>query len=189
MTLAVIPESMYDDGMREAKQAGAKLGVDVVFVRGSMAMQRGDQLMRINGVYDAAAKRAVVSATDIQYDGGQLAQHELFHVRANSDPALVQQALQKVRETFGEEAFEQVAREYVQSYSGAYQSMEDVYEEVLADAYAGMNRFRAGATQFAETVQSEVQQSERAYEPRRPRRRRGGARRGDFRLRKNGMRK
>lgn len=165
VTLAVIPESMYDDGMREAKQAGANLGVDVVFVRGSMAMQRGDQLMRINGVYDAAAKRAVVSATDIQYDGGQLAQHELFHVRANKDPALVQQALQKVRETFGEEAFEQVAREYVQSYSGAYQSMEDVYEEVLADAYAGMNRFRAGATQFAEAVQSEVQQSERASEP------------------------
>lgn len=165
VTLAVIPESMYDDGMREAKQAGAKLGVDVVFVRGSMAMQRGDQLMRINGVYDAAAKRAVVSATDIQYDGGQLAQHELFHVRANKNPALVQQALQKVRETFGEEAFEQVAREYVQSYSGAYQSMEDVYEEVLADAYASMNRFRAGATQFTETVQGEVQQSERASEP------------------------
>lgn len=165
VTLAVIPESMYDDGMRAARQAGAELGVDVVFVRGSMAMQRGDQLMRINGVYDAAAKRAVVSATDIQYDGGQLAQHELFHVRANSDPALVQQALRKVRETFGEEAFEQVAREYVQSYSGAYQSMEDVYEEVLADAYAGMNRFRAGATQFTETVQSEVQQSERTSEP------------------------
>lgn len=165
VTLAVIPESMYDDGMRAAKQAGAELGVDVVFVRGSMAMQRGDQLMRINGVYDAAAKRAVVSTTDIQYDGGKLAQHELFHVRANKDPALVQQALQKVRETFGEEAFEQVAREYVQSYSGAYQSMEDVYEEVLADAYAGMNRFRAGATQFAEAVQSEVQQSERASEP------------------------
>lgn len=165
VTLAVIPESMYDDGMREAKQAGAELGVDVVFVRGSMAMQRGDQLMRINGVYDAATKRAVVSATDIQYDGGQLAQHELFHVRANKDPALVQQALQKVRETFGEEAFEQVAREYVQSYSGAYQSMEDVYEEVLADAYAGMNRFRAGATQFTEAVQSEVQQSERVSEP------------------------
>lgn len=165
VTLAVIPESMYDDGMRAARQAGAELGVDVVFVRGSMAMQRGDQLMRINGVYDAAAKRAVVSATDIQYDGGQLAQHELFHVRANRDPALVQQALQKVRETFGEEAFEQVAREYVQSYSGAYQSMEDVYEEVLADAYAGMNRFRAGATQFTETVQSEVQQSERTSEP------------------------
>lgn len=165
VTLAVIPESMYDDGMRAAKQAGAELDVDVVFVRGSMAMQRGDQLMRINGVYDAAAKRAVVSATDIQYDGGQLAQHELFHVRANKDPALVQQALQKVRETFGEEAFEQVAREYVQSYSGAYQSMEDVYEEVLADAYAGMNRFRAGATQFTEAVQSEVQQSERASEP------------------------
>ena len=165
VTLAVIPESMYDDGMRAAKQAGAELGVDVVFVRGSMAMQRGDQLMRINGVYDAAAKRAVVSATDIQYDGGQLAQHELFHVRANKNPALVQQALQKVRETFGEEAFEQVAREYVQSYSGAYQSMEDVYEEVLADAYAGMNRFREGATQFTEAVQSEVQQSERASEP------------------------
>lgn len=165
VTLAVIPESMYDDGMRAAKQAGAELDVDVVFVRGSMAMQRGDQLMRINGVYDAAAKRAVVSATDIQYDGGQLAQHELFHVRANKDPALVQQALQKVRETFGEEAFEKVAREYVQSYSGAYQSMEDVYEEVLADAYAGMNRFRAGATQFTETVQGEVQQSERASEP------------------------
>lgn len=165
VTLAVIPESMYDDGMRAAKQAEAELGVDVVFVRGSMAMQRGDQLMRINGVYDAAAKRAVVSATDIQYDGGQLAQHELFHVRGNRDPDLVQQALQKVRETFGEEAFEQVAREYVQSYSGAYQSMEDVYEEVLADAYAGMNRFRAGATQFTEAVQSEVQQSERASEP------------------------
>lgn len=165
VTMAVVPESMYDDGMRAAKQAGAELGVDVVFVRGSMAMQRGDQLMRINGVYDAAAKRAVVSATDIQYDGGQLAQHELFHVRANKDPALVQQALQKVRETSGEEAFEQVAREYVQSYSGAYQSMEDVYEEVLADAYAGMNRFRAGATQFTETVQGEVQQSERASEP------------------------
>lgn len=165
VTLAVIPESMYDDGMRAAKQAGAELGVDVVFVRGSMAMQRGDQLMRINGVYDAAAKRAVVSATDIQYDGGQLAQHELFHVRANKNPALVQQTLQKVRETFGEEAFEQVAREYVQSYSGAYQSMEDVYEEVLADAYAGMNRFREGATQFTEAVQSEVQQSERASEP------------------------
>ena len=165
VTLAVIPESMYDDGMRAAKQAGAELGVDVVFVRGSMAMQRGDQLMRINGVYDAEAKRAVVSATDIQYDGGKLAQHELFHVRANKDPALVQQALQKVRETFGEEAFEQVAREYVQSYSGAYQSMEDVYEEVLADAYAGMNRFRAGATQFTEAVRGEVQQSERVSEP------------------------
>ena len=167
VTLAVIPAEMYTDGMRAAVQEAESLGVQLRYVRGSMAMSSEEGGLRsINGVYDPESRTAVISATTLQYEPEQLAQHELYHAKVRDDPEIRQEALRKIREMYGAEAFEAVAQAYVQAYGGVYDGMDAVYEEVLADAYAGMNRFRAGATQFGEAVRGAAQQqSESAAEP------------------------
>ncbi len=106
-------------------------------------------------VYDPEAKKIVAKADSVSFDPEQLIEHELFHDRANGRPELVRKIADEIRKNFDEAEFNRIAERYLQTYRGAVDgSTETVEEEILADAYAGMNRFRdMNTAQYRETVQ------------------------------------
>lgn len=73
-------------------------------------------------------------------DGGL---HEYYHALVSMGKANVEQTVQEIREKFSPEEYERIVEQYLKDYRGAYEGdmIEDIYEELLADAYAGMNRF------------------------------------------------
>ena len=106
-------------------------------------------------VYDPETKKIVAKADSVSFDPEQLIEHELFHDRANGRPELVRKIADEIRKNFDEAEFNRIAERYLQTYRGAVDgSTETVEEEILADAYAGMNRFRdMNTAQYRETVQ------------------------------------
>ena len=73
----------------------------------------------------------------------------------------VKQIVEGIRKKYSTDEFERIVQQYLLDYRGAYEGddMEMIYEEVLADAYAGMNRFATvkSAVQYQDTVRSQTQ--------------------------------
>ena len=78
------------------------------------------------------------------YEPEQIAQHELYHALIAKGEANVELTLQLLRNEFSDEQLMEIAREYEKLYFGVYDSGADVWEEIFADAYSGMNRFGTG---------------------------------------------
>lgn len=142
--------------MRKAAEKAEKSGVSVTYISGSLNVKGEDgEYYPADAVTDLETRRIVAKADDVSFDPEQLIEHELFHDRANGRPELVREIADEIRKNFDEAEFNRIAERYLQTYRGAVDgSTETVEEEILADAYAGMNRFRdMNAAQYRETVQ------------------------------------
>ena len=153
---AVIPEDRYEPEMQKAAERARQAGVSVTYVAGPLNVTgRDGEYYGAEAVYDPEAKKIVAKADSVSFDPEQLIEHELFHDRANGRPELVRKIADEIRKNFDEAEFNRIAERYLQTYRGAVDgSTETVEEEILADAYAGMNRFRdMNTAQYRETVQ------------------------------------
>lgn len=142
--------------MQKAAERARQVGVSVTYVAGPLNVTgRDGEYYGAEAVYDPEAKKIVAKADSVSFDPEQLIEHELFHDRANGRPELVREIADEIRKNFDEAEFNRIAELYLQTYRGAVDgSTETVEEEILADAYAGMNRFRSTNTaQYRETVQ------------------------------------
>ena len=87
--------------------------------------------------------------------------HEYYHALLNMGKANVEQTVQEIKEKFSPEEFDRLVEQYLKDYRGAYEGnkTEDIYEELLADAYAGMNRFaqEKSAVQYQDIVRDQTQ--------------------------------
>ena len=87
--------------------------------------------------------------------------HEYYHALVYRGVANVEQTVQEIREKFSTDGFDQIVEQYLKDYRGAYEGnkTEDIYEELLADAYAGMNRFaqEKSAVQYQDIVRDQTQ--------------------------------
>ena len=87
--------------------------------------------------------------------------HEYCHALVNMGKANVEQTVQEIKEKFSQEEFDRLVEQYLKDYRGAYEGnkTEDIYEELLADAYAGMNRFaqEKSAVQYQDVVRDQTQ--------------------------------
>ena len=83
----------------------------------------------------------------------QIVEHELFHAAAETDPQLVEDVKEVVRERMTEAEFDGVMADYETAYSKvqdfsdwtAEKIAEYLYQEIAADAYAGLNAFAGNA--------------------------------------------
>ena len=153
---AVIPEDRYEPEMQKAAERARQAGVSVTYVAGPLNVTgRDGEYYGAEAVYDPEAKKIVAKADSVSFDPERLIEHELFHDRANGRPELVREIADEIRKNFDEAEFNRIAELYLQTYRGAVDgSTETVEEEILADAYAGMNRFRdMNTAQYRETVQ------------------------------------
>ena len=79
----------------------------------------------------------------------QIVEHELFHAAAETDPQLVEDVKEVVQERMSEAEFDTMMADYAAAYSKvqdfsdwtAEQIAEYLYQEITADAYAGLNYF------------------------------------------------
>lgn len=79
----------------------------------------------------------------------QIVEHELFHAAAETEPQLVEDVKEVVRERMSEAEFDTMMADYAAAYSKVQdfsgwtpeQIAEYLYQEIAADAYAGINYF------------------------------------------------
>ncbi len=111
-----------------------------------------------NGIFVQADNRSATAE--------QIADHEIFHSYAQSDPGLVRAVEEAVVDRFSREELDQITDQYIMALRGivdaaqlnemdgaAYaQALEEAKNEILADAFAGINAFGAQAADYQETV-------------------------------------
>ena len=120
---------------------------------------RGDEGRQ--GLFRAGTNEVWASVSSAHFTPGQLALHEYYHALVSMGKANVEQTVQEIKEKFSPEEFERIVEQYLEDYRGAYEGdkIEDIYEELLADAYAGMNRFakEKSAAQYQDVVRDQIQ--------------------------------
>jgi len=148
----ILPDAAWNDAERSLKNdIRNDTGMELVLVSGGMEVQTPDGLRTANGVI--TGDKLVAQADNAYFTAIQIGMHEWYHAKARRNPALVRDTRNEIRAAKSGAELDAISGAYAQSYDGMYGGIyEWVLEEVFADAYAGMNRFGAGAPQYADTV-------------------------------------
>lgn len=167
-----MPEELYTQKMRDAaREVEDELGVKVVYFKGTLIREDASRRMRRTaGFFDTTRNEIWATVGSELFEPEQLVLHEKYHAFVAEKRADVMQTVDRIMEQFDVDELEALVQRYVRAYAGVYdnESIEDIYEELLADAYAGMNRFgdTQNATQYQqavkENVRSETRENERA---------------------------
>ncbi len=165
-TVRVLPEDAWDGALRIiARQVRRETGLPVRFTLGPMeAAGSGGRTCQVRGAFNENG--IFVQADNRSATAEQIADHEIFHSYAQSDPGLVQAVEEAVVDRFSREELDQITDQYIMALRGivdaaqlnemdgaAYaQALEEAKNELLADAFAGINAFGAQAADYQETV-------------------------------------
>lgn len=95
---------------------------------------------------------------DANLSARKIAYHEMFHDMVKTDSSLQADMVKKINEHYGEGKLETIVRDYVSQYGWTQASEEEILNEILADAYAGIDIYEdlemnyEGATQVSADV-------------------------------------
>lgn len=139
--VGIVPVRKYTQAMKQAQREAKEQGVKTTFVVGTMSIKGEDgEYHNTDAMFDAESGRIFVSVSSI-YEPEVLMEHELFHAKVHAAEVDLVTALESVSENMTAEEYTEIVEQYMKAYRGAYDSDAAVYEEILADAYAGLNRF------------------------------------------------
>ena len=139
--VGIVPVRKYTQAMKQAQREAKEQGVKTTFVVGTMSIKGEDgEFHNTDAMFDAESGRIFVSVSSI-YEPEVLMEHELFHAKVHAAEVDLVTALESVSENMTAEEYTEIVEQYMKAYRGAYDSDAAVYEEILADAYAGLNRF------------------------------------------------
>ena len=139
--VGIVPVRKYTQAMKQAQREAKEQGVKTTFVVGTMSIKGEDgEFHNTDAMFDAESGRIFVSVSSI-YEPEVLMEHELFHAKVHAAEVDLVTALESVCENMTAEEYTEIVEQYMKAYRGAYDSDAAVYEEILADAYAGLNRF------------------------------------------------
>nr|DAH12370.1 MAG TPA: Large polyvalent protein associated domain 23 [Bacteriophage sp.] len=152
---AVIPEERYDEGMQRAVENARSKGISVTYIAGQLNVKGDDgEYYSADAVTDPRQRKIVAKADSLTFDPEQLVEHEEFHNLVHGRGELVRSIADEIRKNFDEAEYRQTVEQYLRAYRGVVEDDEQIEAETLADAYAGMNRFRnTNTAQYRETVQ------------------------------------
>ena len=165
----VLPESAYDEELRStAADIRERTGREPVFVLGPLRFRTADGgTFMTHGVN--SERGIYIQADHHTFTARQIGDHELYHEYAADNPGLNSEAVEKIRERFTENEFDVVAEKYIKRLRGRIDmpadadeitlenAMMEIYEEILADAYAGVNAFGGHAEKFQEAVRESTE--------------------------------
>jgi len=140
-TATVVPDAAIEDDA-ELKEIKAELearGFNVTFVTGDIHVSERGQSYRVQGFIKGAD--IVIRVDSPEFTATQLANHELFHSYIRSDPGLMARVEASIAEDFTQAEFDVLANWYASLYDGTNMSRDEIIEEMLCDAFAGMNVF------------------------------------------------
>lgn len=95
------------------------------------------------------------------------ANHELSHVAMFDNPEVKYQAIRALKESTSEQELEDLVVAYQTMYGNAYADSDDLIgdllEEIVCDAYAGLNRANAGAPKYRSAVSAALDPQMQTY--------------------------
>lgn len=159
--LHILPRNAWDQELLDVEAAAKQAGIsEVVMVTGLLQVNGGGSPVSITGVAERETNRIVMRVDSRKKTASEVGLHEIAHFRSTREnveafAAAVQDSGDGWRDTL---------EEYRERYKGAannYEGMtpEDadlyVWEEIMADAYAGIDCFGQTASQYhAEAVRA-----------------------------------
>lgn len=152
--LHILPRNAWDQELLDVEAAAKQAGIsEVVMVTGLLQVNDGGSPVSITGVAERETNRIVMRVDSRKKTASELGLHEIAHFRSTREnveafAAAVQDSGDGWRDTL---------EEYRERYKGAannYEGMtpEDadlyVWEEIMGDAYAGIDCFGQTASQY-----------------------------------------
>lgn len=152
--LHILPRNAWDQELLDVEAAAKQAGIsEVVMVTGLLQVNGGGSPVSITGVAERETNRIVMRVDSRKKTASELGLHEIAHFRSTREnveafAAAVQDSGDGWRDTL---------EEYRERYKGAannYEGMtpEDadlyVWEEIIGDAYAGIDCFGQTASQY-----------------------------------------
>ena len=152
--LHILPRNAWDQELLDVEAAAKQAGIsEVVMVTGLLQVNGGGSPVSITGVAERETSRIVMRVDSRKKTASELGLHEIAHFRSTREnveafAAAVQDSGDGWRDTL---------EEYRERYKGAannYEGMtpEDadlyVWEEIMGDAYAGIDCFGQTASQY-----------------------------------------
>ena len=154
--VAIVPEGRYDSELAASAQRAKAAGVQkVTVVKGTLRVNINGGMQRVSGFYNAQTRSIAVKVNSVVGSPTQLLNHETFHYMAAQDSALVERVAEEIRKNFSQEEFRTILDGYIRIYRGVYTDEATIMEEVVADAYAGLNRLRdLNVSQYQDVARS-----------------------------------
>jgi hypothetical protein len=148
-TLLVVSSKLWSKSMRDTSRRMGRLGVHVTYFTGTLELREGTQTFTARGALSKDGKRMWVRADHPGLTPEQIARHEEYHALARKDKSLVRETRDKIVAKYTNEELNAVIAQYSAEYGLAGMNAEYVVEEILADAYAGIEA-RVAVSQFAD---------------------------------------
>lgn len=152
--LHILPRNAWDQELLDVEAAAKQAGIsEVVMVTGLLQVNRGGSPVSITGVAERETNRIVMRVDSRKKTASELGLHEIAHFRSTREnveafAAAVQDSGDGWRDTL---------EEYRERYKGAANNYEGmtpenadlyVWEEIMSDAYAGIDCFGQTASQY-----------------------------------------
>lgn len=152
----MIPAEAYDDELLAIEEAAKNDGLKIHYFTGAMTVGEGNALAVIDG------NDVYVKADSARYTAAELYDHEKFHKIFRNKPQMIKALAEWIKKNYDEAAFDEIVSVYYEKYNAVYgldnmpvdDAVAIVVEEILADAYAGTNKFRAGADLYTDAARS-----------------------------------
>ena len=163
-----VPEGMVQEypALKQAKQILTDAGADDVrLVSGSIRIRTaGGREMSVQGVTQGTTVWLTIDAKDGVI---KTAEHEAMHLRLEAEPGLRERLIDALG--LSQEQRDKLARKYCEAYEGCYtgEDMSAYLDEIVCDAYAGINRMGLGADKPQNAVRAAADStaSQRAKKP------------------------
>lgn len=157
--LHILPRNAWDQELLDVEAAAKQAGIsEVVMVTGLLQVDGGGSPVSITGVAERETNRIVMRVDSRKKTASELGLHEIAHFRSTRENV---EAFAAAVQASGD-GWRDTLEEYRERYKGAannYEGMtpEDadlyVWEEIMGDAYAGIDCFGQAASQYhAEAV-------------------------------------
>ena len=150
-----VPEEMVQEypALKQAKQILTDAGADDVhLVSGSIRIRTaGGREMSVQGVTQGTTVWLTIDAKDGVI---KTAEHEAMHLRLEAEPGLRERLIDALG--LSREQRDKLARKYCEAYEGCYtgEDMSAYLDEIVCDAYAGINRMGLGADKLQSSVRA-----------------------------------
>lgn len=152
--LHILPRSAWDQELLDVEAAAKQAGIrEVVMVTGLLQVDGGGSPVSITGVAERETNRIVMRVDSRKKTASELGLHEIAHFRSTRENV---EAFAAAVQASGD-GWRDTLEEYRERYKGAannYEGMtpEDadlyVWEEIMGDAYAGIDCFGQTASQY-----------------------------------------
>lgn len=152
--LHILPRNAWDQELLDVEAAAKQAGInEVVMVTGLLQVNGGGSPVSITGVAERETNRIVIRVDSRKKTASELGLHEIAHFRSTREnveafAAAVQDSGDGWRDTLEEyrERYKGVAN----NYEGMTPEDADLYvwEEIMSDAYAGIDCFGQTASQY-----------------------------------------